>query len=184
MIKKNILTILTLMIPLTCNAITLNEQIQLKSELELVCQSYKTDCNVRYIDSYIPQAYTTYHGNIVFTTGLTNYLSYQELRAVGMHEVGHRVLKHYQKIDKFLDKWNFDLKVLQEFRNNGEYQADLFATLYFKQINQKNHLPEALIKLTAPDKLNVTTRTHPSTNSRINKIKTIENCCTKRSLLK
>ena len=80
------------------NAITLDEQIKIKSELELICTSYKTTCNVRYIDSYIPQAYTTYHGNIVLSSGLTNYLSYNEIRAVGLHEVGHRVLNHYQKI--------------------------------------------------------------------------------------
>ena len=54
------------------NAITLDEQIKIKSELELICTSYKTTCNVRYIDSHIPQAYTTYHGNIVLSSGLTN----------------------------------------------------------------------------------------------------------------
>ena len=156
------------------NAITLDEQIKIKSELELICTSYKTTCNVRYTDSYIPQAYTTYHGNIVLSSGLTNYLSYNEIRAVGLHEVGHRVLNHYQKQDKFLKNWNFDRNELKNFRYNNEFTADLFATLYYKQTKQKNYLPEALLKLTAPDKINISTSSHPSTRIRIEKINQIE----------
>ena len=101
-------------------------------------------------------------------------LSYNEIRAVGLHEVGHRVLNHYQKQDKFLKNWNFDRNELKNFRYNNEFTADLFATLYFKQTKQKNYLPEALLKLTAPDKINISTSSHPSTRIRIEKINQIE----------
>lgn len=172
MIRKAILiSLLILMIPLSCKAITLDEQIKIKQEAETLCTNFKDVCSVKFPMSHIPQGYTTYQGDIILTTGLINYLSYDEVRAVVLHEVGHRVLKHYQKQDKFLQKWNLSQKELQIFRHSNEFEADLFATKYYKLLSQKNYLPQALTKLTAPDKMDLSTTTHPSTNSRIERIK-------------
>lgn len=169
-----ILTILTLIIPLSCKAITLDEQIKIKQEAETVCRNFKAVCSVKFPMSYIPQGYTTYQGDIILTTGLINYLSYDEVRAVALHEVGHRVLKHYQKQDKFLKSWNLDTNELARFRNKQEFEADEFVTLYNLLINTPNHLPQALTRLTVPSKMNISTSSHPSTNDRIERVKRIE----------
>ena len=175
MIRKNLLiTLLILMIPLTCNAITIDEQLKIKQEAESICTSLKDSCVVKFPVSYIPQGYTTYQGEIILTSGLTNYLSYEEVRAVTLHEVGHRVLKHYKQQDKFLKYWNLNVKELQSFRHKNEFAADEFATKYFLITGTPNNLPQALTRLTAPTKMNMTTLTHPSTNSRIEKMKVIE----------
>lgn len=152
------------------NAITLDEQIKIRQEAQAICYSLHKPCSVSYFESYIPQGYTTYTGDIKLSTGLTNYLNYDETRAVVLHEIGHHVLNHYRKQDKFLLNWNLSQKELQAFRHNNEFEADMFATKYYKIIKQKNYLPQALTKLTAPDKLNLSTTTHPSTNQRIERI--------------
>lgn len=154
--------------------ITLDEQLKIKQEAESICTSLKDSCIVKFPISYIPQGYTTYQGEIILTTGLTDYLSYEEVRAVALHEVGHRVLKHYKQQDKFLKNWNLDQKELIKFRNSQEFKADEFATNYCLITNTPNNLPQALTRLTAPSKMNTTTITHPSTNSRIEKMKAIE----------
>lgn len=175
MIIKNLLiTLITLIIPLACSAITLDEQLKIKQEAESICVSLKDSCTVKFPLSYIPQGYTTYQGEIILSTGLTNYLSYEEVRAVALHEVGHRVLKHYKQQDRFLKTWNLDTKKLQSFRHKNEFAADEFATRYCLITNTPNNLPQALTRLTASSKMNMTTITHPSTNSRIERIKVIE----------
>lgn len=175
MIRKDLLiTLLILMIPLACNAITIDEQLKIKQEAESICTSLKDSCVVKFPVSYIPQGYTTYQGEIILTTGLTDYLSFEEVRAVALHEVGHRVLKHYKQQDKFLKYWNLDPKELVRFRNTQEFEADEFATRYNLMLGTPNNLPQALTRLTAPSKMNTTTTTHPSTNSRIERMKVIE----------
>lgn len=154
--------------------ITLDEQLKIKQEAESICISLKDSCTVKFPISYIPQGYTTYQGEIILSTGLTDYLSYEEVRAVALHEVGHRVLKHYKQQDIFLKTWNLDTKKLQSFRHKNEFAADEFATKYTLITNTSNNLPQALTRLTAPNKMNMTTVTHPSTNSRIERIKVIE----------
>lgn len=154
--------------------ITLDEQLKIKQEAESICISLKDSCTVKFPISYIPQGYATYKGEIILSTGLTDYLSYEEVRAVALHEVGHRVLKHYKQQDKFLKSWNLDQKELIKFRNSQEFAADEFATRYCLITNTPNNLPQALTRLTAPSKMNASSVTHPSTNSRIEKIKIIE----------
>lgn len=154
--------------------ITLDEQIKISNEAKALCTSFNNYCSVRYFESYVPQGYTSYDHSINLSTGLTNYLDYNETRAVVLHEVGHVVLNHYKKQDKFLASWNLDQKELIKFRNSQEFAADEFATRYCLITNTPNNLPQALTRLTAPSKMNTTTVTHPSTNSRIERMKVIE----------
>ena len=56
MIIKNLLiTLITLVIPLACSAITLDEQLKVKQEVESICVSLKDSCTVKFPLSYIPQ---------------------------------------------------------------------------------------------------------------------------------
>lgn len=175
MIRKSILTtLLMLMIPLTCNAITLDEQIKLSNEAKALCTSLNNYCSIRYFESYVPQGYTTYDHSIHLSTGLTNYLDYNETRAVVLHEIGHIVLKHYEKQDKFLKTWNLNQKELQTFRHRNEYAADEFGIRYVNLLHQQEYMSQALTKLTAPTKMNLATKSHPSTNDRIKQIKSIK----------
>ena len=63
---------------------------------------------------------------------------------------------------------------IKSFRHSNEYSADEFATRYVLLLNQQNYLPQALTKLTAPSKMNLSTATHPSTNDRIKQINSIK----------
>lgn len=154
--------------------ITLDEQIKISNEAKALCTSFNNYCSIRYFESYVPQGYTSYDHSINLSTGLTNYLDYNETRAVVLHEVGHVVLNHYKKQDKFLASWNLNMNELKSFRHSNEFSADEFATRYVLLLNQQNYLPQALTKLTAPSKMNTSTSTHPSTNDRIKQINSIK----------
>lgn len=154
--------------------ITLDEQIKISNEAKVLCTSLNNYCSVRFFESYVPQGYTSYDHTIHLSTGLTNYLDYNETRAVVLHEVGHVVLNHYKKQDKFLQTWNLNTRELQSFRHSNEYAADEFATKYILLLHQQNYLSQALTKLTAPTKMNLATMTHPSTNDRIKQINSIK----------
>ena len=154
--------------------LTLDEQSRISNEAKVLCTSLNNYCSVRYFTSNIPQGYTTYDHTINLSTGLTNYLDYNETRAVVLHEVGHVVLNHYQKQDKFLVTWNLNMNELKLFRHSNEYAADEFATRYVLLLNQQNYLPQALTKLTASTKINLSSPTHPSTYDRIKRINLIK----------
>ena len=153
-------------------ATTADEDIKLQSELQSICNSYKNPCVINLTLSNEIQGYTTYKGEIILTKGLRRVLTYNEIKAVGLHEIGHHVLQHYKKQDKFIATHiNPSVKELREFRHTNEIQADAYATLYYSLRNEHNYLPEALKKLTASDKLHTETITHPSTYKRIQIIK-------------
>lgn len=153
-------------------ATTADEDIKLQSELQSICNSYKNPCIINLTPSNDIQGYTTYKGEIVLTKGLRRVLTYNEVKAVGLHEIGHHVLQHYKKQDKFIATHiNPSVKELREFRHANELQADAYATYYYSLQNEHNYLLEALKKLTASDKLHTETITHPSTYKRIQIIK-------------
>lgn len=157
-------------------ATTADEDIKLQSELQSICNSYKNPCVINLTLSNEIQGYTTYKGEIILTKGLRRVLTYNEVKAVGLHEIGHHVLQHYKKQDKFIATHiNPSVKELREFRHANEIQADAYATLYYLLRNEHNYLPEALKKLTASDKLHTETMTHPSTYKRIQIIEEYQN---------
>lgn len=153
-------------------ATTADEDIKLQSELQSICNSYKNPCVINLTSSNDIQGYTTYKGEIVLTKGLRRVLTYNEVKAVGLHEIGHHVLQHYKKQYTFIATHPIpSAKVIREFRHTNELQADAYATLYYSLRNEHNYLPEALKKLTANDELHKETMTHPSTYKRIQIIK-------------
>lgn len=165
-----IVTIVTLLVFTATQslALTQEENIKIKNELTGICTALNKPCTIILSDLPVAQAYTTYKGEIVLTKGLRKILNYEEVRAVGLHEVGHHILEHYKKQDEFIDKqWDFRVDTLKQFRYQNEVQADIFATSYFIYINQKNCLPDALLRLTDPKKININTSTHPSTQKRL-----------------
>lgn len=159
------------MIILACNpayGLTEKEQTSIKNKLENTCDFYNTFCNVYFGNTKLVQAFTTVQGNIVISTGLANKLTYNEVLAVGYHEVGHRVLRHHVKYFKYIYmNYPTTLKQRQKIRHKHEIEADLFATMMSKKDNTKNYLPSALKKISIPQKRNVVSSTHPSINQRI-----------------
>jgi Zn-dependent protease with chaperone function len=156
---------------ITCNptyGLTEKEQVTIKNKLENTCNLYNTSCNVHFGNTELVQAFTTAQGNIVISTGLANKLSYNEVLAVGYHEVGHRVLKHHIKFFEFIyTNYPTTLKQQQKIRHEHEIEADLFATVMAKKDNTKNYLPSALKKIVIKQKWNEVSSTHPSINQRI-----------------
>lgn len=159
------------MVILACNpayGLTEKEQASIKNKLENTCEFYNTFCNVYFGNTELVQAFTTVQGNIVISTGLSNKLSYNEVLAVGYHEVGHRVLKHHVKYFEFIyTNYPTTLKQRQKIRHEHEIEADLFATTMAKKDNTKNYLPSALKKIVIKQNWNEVSLTHPSINQRI-----------------
>lgn len=155
---------------LSCYSMDFSSKNKLKTELESICTVYKNPCRIVYKETNLIQGFTTPKGDIVLTDGLLNLLSYNQVRAVGLHELGHHILQHYKKQDKFLKNWDLDTKKLIKFRYSNEVEADLFATKYALSSNETNYLPSALTTLTNPTAINTNTVTHPSTATRINTI--------------
>lgn len=156
-----------MMISLPTYSITPNE-LNIKSEVESICKSLNTPCEVEYITSYIPQGYATYDNKIILSSGLMSVLSYEELRAVSLHEVGHIVLKHYKQVDKFMKHWDLNPTTLKQLRHKHELEADTFAVQYDLITNHQNYLAPALQHLVSPQQYIQETNSHPSPNYRVN----------------
>lgn len=160
-----------IMMILACNpayGLTEKEQTAIKNKLENTCEFYNTFCNVYFGNTELVQAFTTVQGNIVISTGPANKLSYNEVLAVGYHEVGHRVLKHHVKYFEYIyTNYPTTLKQRQKIRHEHEIEADLFATVMAKIDNTDNYLPSALKKIVIKQKWNEVSTTHPSINQRI-----------------
>lgn len=142
------------------------------NHLETTCTKYKTYCNVVFINSSKVQAYTLPNGKILITTELANKLSYNELLAIGYHEVGHRVLRHVVRFYDYYSK-HYPLSI-QEFRyvrHKHEFEADMFSCLIDMKYNKGCHLPEALLKISKPEYRNYSSKTHPSITTRIKLLK-------------
>lgn len=171
MIIKKTSLILILILTLTIfnsnivNATEHKEDLVIKKRLQSVCLQMNKPCKVVLSPSMTVQAYTTYDGRIILNKGIRDRLSYYQLLAVGMHEVGHHVLNHYERQDDYLSKVPTETDIIA-MRHRHELEADLFATSYFMMNNKPNYLPSALRMLTHPQKLNTTTTTHPSYNTR------------------
>lgn len=159
------------MVILACNpayGLTEKEQTSIKNKLENTCNYYNTFCNVYFGNTKLVQAFATVQGNVVISTGLANKLSYNEVLAVGYHEVGHRVLRHHIKYFEYIyTNYPTTFKQRQKIRHEHEIEADLFATMMAKKDNTKNYLPDALEKIVIKQKRNVVSSTHPSVNRRI-----------------
>lgn len=159
------------MVILACNptyGLTEKEQTSIKNKLENTCNFYNTFCNVYFGNIELVQAFTTVQGNIVISTGLANKLTYNEVLAVGYHEVGHRVLRHHVKYFEYIYiNYPTTLKQRQKIRHEHEIEADSFATMMAKKDNTKNCLPSALKKIVIKQKWNEVSSTHPSINHRI-----------------
>ena len=159
------------MVILACNpayGLTEKEQTSIKNKLENTCEFYNTFCNVYFDNTELVQAFTTVQGNIVISTGLANKLSYNEVLAVGCHEVGHRVLKHHIKYFEYIyTNYPTTLKQLKIINHTHEIEADLFATMIARKENTENYLPIALEKIVSKYYRNKASSTHPSVNQRI-----------------
>lgn len=157
-------TVLTVLAQPTYS-ITSIEQLQLKQSTERICNSHNKPCKVQFFQSNRIQGYTARNGTINISSGLSDLLSYNEVEAVIMHELGHHILEHYSKTDYFIDHWDLSQGTLKRFRHKMEIEADLFATSYFILNHKPNYLPSALTKISKD--INLTSNTHPSSAKRI-----------------
>lgn len=154
------------LVALRCEAkVSTTDKLRIQKELTSVCYHFNKPCFVLMTNSNKVEAYTTYKGVIVLSKGLRDKLTDKELKAVGMHEVGHHVLNHYERQDDYLSTAPTEIDIIA-MRHRHELEADLFATSYFILSNEPNYLPQALRTITAPQHYNTTTATHPSYNTR------------------
>lgn len=175
MIKRTILLLVITLIVLIemCLSVkvygaTLTDAIKVQKKLVDICNSYNKSCSVAIIKDTKPRGYTTYNGQIVFTTGLIDKLNKEQLSSVGLHEVGHNVLNHYSKMEKFLTQNEIPKENdIVAMRHAHEHQADLFAVNYLLNNNMSIALPSALETLIGFKNYNKVTPTHPSYTARV-----------------
>ena len=172
---KNIIISLIILIStiIQVNAASLNDAYKVKNELEYICMKFDRPCLIIYVNSITIQGYTNPDGTIILTSSLVNKLTYNELKAVGLHEIGHHILQHHKLIRDFQKKHNYVVSdaELKEFAHGYETQADYFATAYYIYFNEHNYLIDALQTVIGKDKLNRETKSHPSAEQRIKNIK-------------
>lgn len=169
---KKLLTIIALII--ICSPVNAKvnetEKIILKQTIENACFEYKNPCYVTFLDTKRVNAHTYRNGEIAFTTGILNRLNYDELEAVGMHEVGHHILKHYWKTEVWLDyikDKDYTAINRAKFLHSREIEADLFATHHYLSKGKLNYLPQALQKIIPQDKQFIDVVSHPSCMKRV-----------------
>lgn len=164
---KFILTLLVLLLTTQiANSATIQEQKDVYKELQAVCNQYNKPCHIIY-NNDLPRltAFTTIKGDIILTKLTRAYLTKGQLKAVGLHEIGHHVLQHYQRQAREVLANGYSNK--KQIRHKHEIEADLYATRYTLVNNEPNYLPSALSVMTLPQYRNVSTPTHPATTVRI-----------------
>lgn len=159
----------------TCQAITNEEQQQLKVVLELQCEDYGRACEVLFLDTTnIVNAFTAMNGRIYFTKGILDKLTYKELLGVGYHEVGHHILEHLpQSYDFYQIKRTPE--EIKRFRWQKEIEADVFALVVSLKRNEPCYLEQALTSLVQNKQLQTfEDNTHPSVLKRITLLQQIQ----------
>lgn len=160
--------VLMILLSNTACSLTLGEEVKLKRKLEQTCIDYNKTCEVTFSTSSNVQAFTTPYNRIIITSGLSNKLNYDEVQAIGLHEVGHVVLEHCKRHFEATYKL-YPISKQQKIilYHTHEIEADLFATMIARKENTKNYLPIALKKIVIKQKWNEVSSTHPSINQRI-----------------
>lgn len=177
MFSRIIIQITTVLLAICAMAVATAQGSELsnKQKLENICKQFKRPCTIIYDNSKRIEGYTTIDGRIVLSLGLRQVLTDDEIFAVGLHEVGHHIQRHYDRQYQLLTKHpNISQSELIEFRYTMEYEADRFATFYYLHNDRFNYLPSALRHITAKDKVNLATNTHPSTYDRIERMRQLE----------
>lgn len=173
LVALGIATVLSIGVKVYATGVRTIEELQLKATLELSCLRYDTKCTVSYLDSPMLNAMTNPEGTIYITRELVRYLSYNEALSVGLHEVGHVVLRHHERFpldgtNKITEKGGV---IIKQF----EFESDAFAALEELRLNSTASGDTALMKITKPEYWGIDTHTHPSTVRRVVKIKRIRN---------
>lgn len=160
--------VLMILLSNTACSLTLDEEVKLKHKLEQTCIDYNKTCEVTFSTSDNVQAFTTPYNRIIITSGLSNKLNYDEVQAIGLHEVGHVALEHCKRHFEATYKL-YPISKQQKIilYHTHEIEADLFATMIARKENMKNYLPIALEKIVSKYYRNKASSTHPSVNQRI-----------------
>lgn len=166
------LILILILLSLPVQSLTLTDKIRLTHELSNECLKYNTPCVVKIVNRPELNAYTTREGEIHITKAMLEQLSYEQVKAVGLHEVGHHVLKHYERSDNYFNRAIaqpvlFKPENITKMRHKHEHEADIFATKHYIDKGEFNPLPSVLIYVRPSDSHNITTDTHPSTTKRI-----------------
>lgn len=166
-----IIIILLLSVPLADASTEIERDLVFK-EGELICRVYKKDCDFVEVEDKGMYAYSTGLDMIFISSKLRETFTKEQLRGVVYHEVGHVVLEHVYKLNKFHGSCGNEcnLEVMNNLRRRYEFQADRFAVLVAKYLHIKQDLKGGLIILTPIDKYYTTHPSHPSTADRIRKI--------------
>ena len=155
-------------------ASTINKKQSLMNEIRDTCYQFGTHCQVKEINTNALKAYSDNHNNIKISKGILNNFTEDEIRSIGYHELSHILLKHHNTWQNYIDNnsfYNMNIQYISNIRHMQEYQADSFASYLLYLNRHSNNLDVALQKVVPVEYRDITTKTHPSINNRINHIK-------------
>ena len=164
-----------LMMTAPTQAMSLVEQVKVIKDTYNTCSKYNVECNVNVYKTPQLIAQSTAENEIKFSTGILNYLDYEQMRSVAYHEIAHLKLEHSKqtrdllfnsfKHNKPIPRW-----ILQQHKHNNEYQADWLASYMMLYDGIPNYLDTAIILLTPQVNFYKQSLSHPSAYNRVQRI--------------
>ena len=156
-------------------AMSLTDQVKLIKNTYTTCGKYGVKCNVKVIDTKQLIAQSNINNEIKYSTGILDYLSYNQMRSVTYHEIAHLKLKHSEKTrDLLFSSFQHNKRIPRwiyiQHKHNNEYQADWLASYMMLTDNVPNHLDTALLLLTPQQHYYKQSVSHPSTYNRVRMI--------------
>ena len=157
-----------------CQAKELYNNYSLMNEIRNTCTNLGTHCYIKPINTNELRAYTDKDNIIHISKGILDNFTEDEIRSIAYHEVAHLALKHPQYWQQYVDDGSYfqmSIQDISKVKHTHEYQADSFASFLLYMNHKNNNLDIALQKLVPVNYRNIETKTHPSTNSRLNHIR-------------
>lgn len=188
---KKLVLILTLLITtaLNVNAMSLVEQVKVIKDTVDTCNKYNVACEVQVHKTNLLQATSNAQNQIKYSTAILNYLPYDEMKSVAYHEIAHLILQHPHQTQRLLfNSFRFNQPmpayIMIEHKHSNEYQADWYASYMMKLDNVPNKLDTAIQLLTPINNYHKQSISHPSTYSRVQRIKQFKQIPNPNSLVK
>ena len=148
-----------------------------------ICNDFGLQCETVYVDGEKPNVFV--HKDIptfYVVGGIEKKLTKDQLNIILLHELGHIVLKHHERLNR-------EVAITSTYHNkrlsneqfcslsrNFEYEADIFATYVARKYNMPTVLDDTFEQLFGnTEHFNRESCTHPTFSQRIEYIRRFEN---------
>lgn len=147
-----------------------------------ICNDFELQCETVYIDGGKPNVFVHKDEPIFYVAGgIEKKLTKDQLNIILLHELGHIVLKHHERLNREVTiTATYHNKQLSNeqfcsLSRNFEYEADIFATYIANKYGMPTVLDETFEQLFGnTEHFNRESCTHPTISQRIEYIRRFE----------